>query len=306
MDRFTELETFVAVMETGSLSGAARRLGVAVSAVSRRMDELEARLGASLARRSTRGFSPSAIGAAYYEAALKLLGDLSEADAAARGEQAARAGPLRIAAPMSFGQRHLAPLFADLAAEAEALRLDIDFSDRRVDVIGEGYDLAIRIGRLGESTLKARKLCDIDHRVVASPGYWAQAGAPQRPEDLRRCRILAYQGAMAGPSWSYVDPSGRAGAVSVTPCYAANNGDVLITAALRGLGVALQPTFIMGEALASGALVPAMTDYVFAPMAAYLVFPPDRAVTARARFVMDRLISAFSGPAPWDAWRARL
>lgn len=289
MDRFSEIETFVAVVEAGSLSGAAKRLGVAVSAVSRRMNELEARLGVRLANRSTRGFATTPLGLQYYEDGVRLLADLAQADGQARGSAAALTGTVRIAAPLSFGIKELAPVLADIANKAPSLRLDIDFSDRRVDVVSEGFDLAIRIGELEDSSLIARKLFDVRHVLAASPYYWERAGIPATPDNLAQHAILAYRGSRLGTKWRYRDPNGREGMVSVAPRIIANNGDALAVFCERGLGVILEPEFIVRDAIARGALASALDPFRFIGVAAYAVYPPGRALPARARHVLEGL-----------------
>ena len=291
MDRFLELETFVAVVETGSLSGAARRMNIAVSAVSRRMDELEARLGVRLATRSTRGFALTALGQTYYESSLRLLADLSEANATVRGEQAELTGVLRLAAPLSFGVRYVAPIITRLMAEAPDLRIELDLSDRRVDLVNEGVDLALRIGTLDESSLIARKLFDVRHVLAAAPAFWEARGVPSKPDDLRDYPVLGYRTSGGALPWSYRAGDGRRRSVTVKPRFLANNGEALLLAATQGLGVLLEPDFVCSDALASGELVEALMEYQWIGVSAYLVYPSGRPLPARARRVIDLLVT---------------
>ncbi|MCG8445095.1 MAG: LysR family transcriptional regulator [Hyphomicrobiales bacterium] len=295
MDRFLELETFVAVVESGSLSGAARRLNIAVSAVSRRMDELETRLGVRLATRSTRGFALTALGETYYERSLRLLGDFAEANASVRDEQSELKGLLRVAAPMSFGLKHIAPVAARLMTEAPDLRVELDLSDRRIDLIGEGVDLAVRIGSLEDSSLIARKLFDVQHVVAASPDFWDRHGRPVSPDALRDYPALGYRTGAGALPWSYRTVDGQRRTVSVTPKFLTNNGDALVMAAKHGLGVLLEPQFICEEGLASGALEEVLGDYSWIGVSAYIVYPSGRALPARARHMIDLLVSELGG-----------
>lgn len=302
MDRFAELQTYVAVVEAGSFSAAARRLGIAVSAVSRRMDELEDRLGVRLANRSTRGFAPTPLGLDYYNSSVRLLADLAEADLNARGDDGALAGRVRIAAPISFGVPYLAPLLTRIAKGSPNLVLDLDVNDRRVDLIGEGFDLAVRIGELKDSSLIARKLFDVRQVVCASPAYWKAHGKPAHPDQLKDHDILAYRGSDVRLIWKYRDPHGVEGSIGVTPRVVCNNGEVLVQAAKEGLGIVMEPSFICGNALANSSLEPCLQDFSFFDMATYAVFAPGRPLPARVRYIIDRIIDEFKPPLPWDAW----
>ena len=294
MDRFSELETFVAIVETGSLSGAARRLNIAVSAVSRRLSELELRLGVRLATRSTRGLALTALGQTYYERSLRLLADFTEANAVVSGEQVGLTGTLRIAAPMSAGLKHVAPIILRLMAEAPDLRVELDLSDRRVDLISEGVDLAIRIGRLEDSTLIARKLFDVRHVLAASPDFWKTHGVPATPEELRTLPVLCYKTSASALPWSFRSPDGRSGSVTIKPRLLTNNGTALVMAAECGLGVLLEPEFVCEDALADGRLVPALAQYSWIGVAAYVVYPSGRPLPARARRLIELLSDELS------------
>jgi DNA-binding transcriptional LysR family regulator len=300
MSRFTELETFVAVVETGSLSAAAQRLGIAVSAVSRRIGELETRLGIRLANRSTRGFAPTALGESYYARSVRLLADLAENDASVIGDCAAVTGVLRIAAPLSFGMRHLGAALNRFALERPALNLEIDFNDRQVDLVEEGFDLAIRIGKLEDSRLVAKRLFNVHHVVASSPAYWDQNGRPSKPADLSGFQALAYRRGNHPHHWRFQTPDGQHGEVQLQPRYTATNGDVLIEAAIAGLGVICQPTFITCQAIATGELEIVLPDVSWGEMAAYVVFPQGRPLPARARQFVDYLAENFREPNIWD------
>ncbi|MDJ0921152.1 MAG: LysR family transcriptional regulator [Henriciella sp.] len=300
MDRFTQLETYIAVIESGSLSAAAKRLGIAVSAVSRRIDELETRLGVRLAQRSTRGFAPTAIGSEYFEHARDMLEQLAEGEARTRGDQAALRGTVRLAAPLTFGVAHVTPIVSEMMADTPDLVVELNFNDRRVDLVSEGIDLALRIGRLDDSALIARRLFGVRHVVAASPDYWDTYRRPETAQDLATHRALSYRSGAVGASWRYRDPNGRDDTVTLQPRLIATNGDALVMAAKRGLGVLMEPTFICGDAIRAGDLEPVLLDHTWMSLSAYLVYAPGRALPARVRHVMDQLIRQLSEPTPWD------
>ena len=300
MDRFTQLETYVAVIESGSLSAAAQRLGIAVSAVSRRVDELEARLGVRLAQRSTRGLAPTSIGIEYFEHAKDVLAHLAEGEARARGDQAALQGMVRLAAPLTFGVKYVSPIIAEMMSETPELSIEVNYSDRRVDLVSEGIDLALRIGQLEDSSLVARRLFDVRHVVAASPDYWRTQGRPETAQDLASHSALAYRSGAVGAAWRYRDPNGRDNTVMLRPHLVANNGEALVLAAKQGLGVLMEPTFVCGDAIRSGALEPVLLDHTWMSLSAYLVYAPGRALPARVRYVIDRLIGGLAEPMPWD------
>ena len=292
MDRFAELDTFVAIVEAGSLSGAAERLGIAVSAVSRRLGELETRLGVRLANRSSRGLAPTPSGEAYYDRALALLGALEEADASVTGARAARTGTLRIALPLSYGLRVVAPILHRFAAERPGLRLEVDYSDRRTDLVETGHDLAVRVGTLEDSRLVARRLCGIVHRVAASPGWWTEHSRPDAPDGLAGHAALCYRGSRVHRRWRWAGKDGATGTVAVEPRLVASNGEALVDAAVAGLGVLCEPDFVVDAAIDAGALEPVLTELVWETDAVQLVWPQGRPLAPRARDLVERLIDA--------------
>ena len=291
MDRFVELEAFVATVETGSLSGAAARLGVAVSAVSRRLGELESRLGVRLANRSTHGLAPTPSGTAYYERAVALLGDLADADASVAGEGAAMRGTLRVALPLSYGTRVVAPILHRFLAERPELELDVDYSDRRVDLVEEGFDLAVRVGELDDSRLVARRLGRVDHVVAASPAFWDRRGRPERPEELTGVEALCFGGRARRRRWPWAAEGGERGEVVVRARCTATNGDALASAAEAGLGVVREPRFIVAEAIRRGSLEPVLQGLSWSPTAVQVVFPQGRPLAPRARDLVERLVA---------------
>ena len=295
MDRFVELEAFVAVVETGSMSAAAARLGVAVSAVSRRLGDLEGRLGVRLANRSTRGLVPTPSGLAYHERATALLAALAAADASVTGREAALRGTLRVALPLSYGTRVIAPVLHRFALERPELLIDVDYADRRIDLVEEGVDLAVRIGELEDSSLVARRLGRIEHAVAASPAFWDRWGRPASPTDLEPLDALCYGGRERHRRWPWTASDGERGEARVRARLTATNGDALVAAAEAGLGVIREPDFIAGDAIARGTLEPVLGHLAWSPMAVQAVFPQGRALAPPARDFLERLVEAL-GP----------
>ena len=305
MDRFGDLTTFVQIVDTGSFTAAAERLSIAKSAVSRRIAELEARLGAQLFRRTTRRLNLTDSGRSFYQRAVRILADLEEAELAVSQEHEALRGALRIAAPLTFGVRHLGPAIREFAARHPALAFDIDFNDRQVDLIQEGFDVAVRIARLADSTLVARRLATVRLVVCASAEYLERRGKPRLPADLSSHACLSYTLATDPRVWRYRAPDGTAGSVKVPSHLAANNGDFLCEAALVGQGILLSPTFIVYEELAAGRLVALLPDYEWSNVAAYAVYPRTRHLSVRVRAFVDFLAARFAGEPYWDREPAR-
>lgn len=300
MDRFDDLAAFVAVVEAGSFTAAAERLEVAKSAVSRRVSALEARLGAELLRRTTRRLSLTDGGAAFYERATRILADLDEAESALSEEQGELRGRLRLAIPLSFGLRHLSVPLCAFGRRHPRLALDVDFNDRRVDLVEEGVDVAVRIGHLKDSTLIARKLFDARTVVCASPAYLAEFGTPATPDDLAGHSCMVYSNLKDPKRWAYVDTDGQRRSVAVGDGLSASSGDFLVRAAAAGLGIVMQPTFIAYEAIRDGQLEPILGDYGWPVTPGYAVYPPTRHLSLRVRAFIDFLAEHFAGGAPWD------
>ena len=300
MDRFADMHTFVTIVETGSLSSAAERLGLAKSAVSRRLADMENRLGAALVHRTTRRLSLTETGRAFHERAQRILADLDEAEQAVSQSHAALRGKLKVALPLGFGLLHLAPLINEFGTHHPELEFDLDFNDRQIDLMQEGFDLAIRIAQLADSSLIARKLATIRHLPCASPGYLARHGTPMKAGELEHHAGLGYSN-LANPGlWQFVDPDGVPGSVQVPIRLRANNGDYLRLAAMAGQGIMLSPTFFLGDALNSGALVPLLTDHAWPELNAYAVYPPTRHLSQRVRALVDFLAERLASESPWE------
>jgi len=299
MAQFEEMQNFVRVVEAGNISRAAEQLGIAKSGVSRRLVELESRLGVRLLNRTTRRSSLTEAGQRYYEGAVRLIADVSELDTQTSDSHAALGGTLRIAAPLSFGLCHLSPALDEFIQVNPDLAINIDFSDRPVDLVERGVDLAIRIADLGDSSLQARRICPIRLLLCAAPGYLEQHGVPESPEDLKRHQVLHYDIGTRAPL-RLEDRQGREHAVQIHPRITANNGDFLRDLAMAGHGIILTPSFIAWEALARGELVEIMPDYCPPRRSAWAVYPRTRYLSKRARVFIDFLVERFGENPYWD------
>lgn len=297
-DALQEITIFTKVVGTGSLSAAARDLGISPALVSRRLASLEARLGVRLINRTTRSLHLTDEGAAYYETCTRVLAEIEEADAAVSAGRAEPRGILRVALPASFGNQHVAPLVPKFAERYPDVQLALSLSDRTVNVVEEGFDLAIRIADLADSSLAARKLAPNRRVVCASPAYLRRHGTLRTPEDLAKHNCLTTDFAM---NWDYRGPDGKPGSVRVTGRYACDNWEVLREWALAGLGVALKSTWDVRRHLEDGSLVSLLPSYTFATdVAIYAVYPHRRHLPAKTRAFIEFLAESF-GPEPyWD------
>ncbi len=300
MDRFEEMQTFVGVVDAGSFSAAAERLRLAKSAVSRRVAELEARLGTQLLNRTTRRLSLTDSGRQFYDRATRVLADLEEAEQTVSRGQSELRGRLRVAAPLSFGILHLAPLLTAFLGEHPELSLDLDLNDRNVNLVEEGFDLAVRIGELSDSTLVARRLAPTRMVLCASPAYLERHGEPRSPEELAKHQGLIYANLPDPRNWPYTDPAGRPLNLRVPVRMRSNNGDVLLRAALDGLGLGVMPSFIVWRELADGRLRTLLPDHPLPVTAAYAVFPSRRHVPHRVRALSDFLAERLGDEPYWD------
>jgi DNA-binding transcriptional LysR family regulator len=293
--------SFVRVAETGSFARAAERMGLSKPVLSRRVARLEEQLGARLLTRTARGAQPTDIGQAYYARAANILAELEAAEEVVAEAVTQIAGPIRITAPLTFGVAHLAPALADFARLHPRVELDIELEDRTVDLAGGGYDVAVRIGRLADSALIARRIAPVRKHVLASPAYLEARGRPTRPADLAGHDILLY----AHEQWRF-QVGERWETVRVSPRLRSNNGEMLLAACEAGLGICLLPTFIAAPAIGRRTIEPLLLDHPAEEGALHAVMPPGRATTARVRALVDFLVARF-GPEPsWDpCWNAR-
>ncbi len=300
--RFDGLEAFVAVVDASSFTIAAERLGIARSMVSRRIAELEARLGAQLLQRTTRRLSLTEAGRDFYERASRILIDVDEAEQSVATGQAALRGRLRLAAPVSFGVLHLTSALDEFAKLHPELLLDIELDDRQINLVEDGFDLAIRIsmGHMQDSTLVARPLSPIRMVVAASPEYLRRHGEPSHPDELNTHYGLVYGNLPEHQQWQLTSDDGQEIVSRPISRLRANNGDLLLRAAIDGLGIVLLPTFMGYQALASGALKPILADWHSQPVSLYAVYSSRRHIPARVRVLIEHLAKCFGENPYWD------
>jgi DNA-binding transcriptional LysR family regulator len=304
MDRLTAMQVFVRVVEAGSFVKAAGQLEISTTAASRLVADLEAHLGTRLLQRTTRRLSLTAAGSAYFDRCQQIVGAVEEAEALVGLEAQRPFGTLRVSGPVVFGMLHLAPLLAAYGARYPEVRVDISLADRIVDLVDEGFDVAIRIaGRLADA-LVARRLTTVRIAVCASPEYLRRHGTPRAPPDLAKHNCLLYSINERPGEWTFEGPQGST-TVKVAGSLRSNNGDLLRTAALAGVGIVVQPTFIVGDDLRQGKLVPVLPRYCQPDLAAYAIYPTRRHLPAKVRSFVDFLAEAISDPPPWDAWMKR-
>ena len=301
MGQLEDMSVFVRIVEAGGIGKAADQLGVAKSGVSRRLVALETRLGVTLINRTTRSSSLTSVGREYYERAVKLIGDISELDGLAADEGKSLEGQLRLAVPLSFGLCHLSPAIDEFASEHPGLSFNIDFSDRQVDLVEQGVDLAIRISDLNDSSLQARRICPIRLLLCASPSYLERHGTPRKPEELKDHQVLGYT-LGSGHTIRLVNPQGDEQLVHTSARMSANNGDFLRDMALAGHGIAVLPTFIVWQSLATRELVPVLEQYTVPAINAWAVYPQTRYLSQRARQFIDFLVERFGDNPYWDEY----
>lgn len=299
-DRFEDLRTFVAVVQDRSFSGAARRLGVVKSAVSRRVQELERRLGVLLINRSTRNLSLTDTGRLFYEKATALLEGLEEAEGLASHGAVEPSGNLRVLAPASFGP-HLLPLISNFLEQHRRLSIELSMSDAMVDLMAEGFDMAVRIGTLHDSNLHARTLAPVRRVACASPAYIARHGAPFQPSELIHHRGICYSNVDEHRFWRFIDPrTGAEHSVTSHSKLKVNSGDALCQAVLAGAGITALPTFIIYKHVLAGDLVPVMLPFEKVPTKLQVVFPSRKLVPAKVKAFADCLALRFTDQPYWD------
>lgn len=296
MDRFQEMASFIAVVEAGSFVAAADATGLSKAAVSRHVADLEKRLGARLLHRTTRRLSLTDDGQAFFGRAKEVLAATEEAEAEISSRSGEATGQLKINAPLSFGVLHLAPLWGCFARENPKVSLDISLGDRMVDLVDEGFDLAVRITNLPSSQLVSRKLASTRMVLCASPGYLTVHAEPRQPDDLARHEIISYSYWSGRDEWSFTAADGRMAAVRIRARMHANNGDTCRAAALADQGVILQPDFIVGDDLRQGALVELLPQWHAGSIDIHAVYPSRKFLPVKTRRMVDFLVEAFAAP----------
>lgn len=301
MDRFENMSTFVRVVEAGSISGAADRMGVAKSAVSRRLKELEEYLGVELFHRTTRRMNLTDTGRTFYHQSVRILADILEAEHATSQAHGTLKGSLKVALPLSFGLMHLGSAISEFLQANPEIEFDLDFNDRQIDLLAEGFDLAIRIASLPDSSLIARRLAAIQSVMCASPAYLERMGKPRSPEELINHHCLIYNLIHDFEHWSLYDTEDKLIKARIHPYLKASNGEFLRDAAVNGLGIVLMPVFIVHREIESGTLIPLFIEYKYPQIAAYAIYPQTRHLSQRVRAFVDFLIRRFEGLPYWDS-----
>ena len=295
MDRLRNLTALIAVVESGSFVAAAQRMHSSKAAVSRYIQELEAYLGARLLQRTTRRISLTEAGRYYYQRIKQILAALDEADSAVGANNSRLIGHLRINAPLSFGTRYLAPLWAEFMERNPAVTLDIELTDRRIDLLDEGFDLAIRIGNLTDSTLVSRRLAETHAVLCASPAYIEKHGMPTTPESLTHHQVISFSYLPTGDIWHFHSASGETRAVTLKPRMHTNNGDTIRSVVIAGQGIALQPVFEIFTDLRNGRLVTILPDWFGPTFGIHAVYPSRKHLSLKVKTLIDYLAEKLAG-----------
>jgi DNA-binding transcriptional LysR family regulator len=294
-----ELLVFQAVAKHASYARAADEMGLSPSGVSRIVSRLEERLGARLLHRTTRKLSLTEAGAVFQARTTQILADLADAEAEVQTAVARPKGTLKVTASLAFGHLYLAPLLPELLDTFPELSIEMSLTNRFVDLIEEGMDLAIRVGQLADSRLIARRLCTNHRILVAAPSYLARFGTPETPADLSHHQCVLFNGFAKPAEWRLIGPSGQV-TVAVAGRVATNNVETLTSAAKQGVGITVGATMSVGPALLSGELVRVLSDYEFEPTAVFAVYASARQLSTKIRATVDFLASRLSDPPIWD------
>ena len=299
MDKLQAMQLFVRVVDSGSYTAAADQMEISRALASKLVQSLEEQLGVRLLHRTTRKLSLTEAGERYYQRVSEILGSLIEAEALALELQADPRGRLRVSAPMSFAIHHLGSAVAEFQQRHPRIELELNLNDRQVDLVDEGFDMAVRIARLADSSLVARRIAPCRLLLLASPAYLERVGAPQHPQDLARLNYLSYTLAARRDEIVLVN-DGERHTVDLSGSLRVNNGDVIASAAAAGLGMCLSPSFLVWERVQRGELVPVLPDWQVPDIGVYAVFPAGRTLPAKTRSFIDFLVDRF-GPEPyWD------
>jgi DNA-binding transcriptional LysR family regulator len=299
MDKFQEIRAFATVVDQGSFVNGADALGMSKAAVSRHVGELESRLGIRLLHRTTRRLSLTEEGQIFYSRCKQLLAGLEEAEGEISSRHVSASGLIRVNAPVTFGISHLAPLWGEFMALHPAVRFEITLLDRIVDIVEEGYDLAIRIATLSSSTLVSRQLSSARLVLCASPQYLLQKGTPHHPDELAAHTTIAYSYLSTKDEWQFEGPQGKI-SIQTSPCMHTNSGETCRAAALAHQGVILQPNFLVGEDLRAGRLVELMPAYRGREFGIHAIYPSRKHVPAKVRVLIDFLAQRLAEPgASW-------
>ena len=301
MDHVSRVGVFVAVVKAESFAGAARALGITSSAVSKQVQNLEQDLQVKLLNRTTRKVSVTEEGAVYYERAARALEDLQEAQEQIYELKSRPRGPLKVSFPQSLGIKYFGQAIVSFAAMYPEVELDVSLDERFVDIVNEGFDLAVRIGSLKDTTLIARRMASCPFVICASAAYLETHGTPQEPDDLAHHNMLEFTGNSGLHEWRYQDDAGQIGQVTLGGNFKADSGDILCSAALKGVGIAILPVFYVAAHLKNQELQAVLSDYVTSPKRdIYAVFQPNRFQSTRQRLFVDHLVSTCK-QLPWES-----
>ncbi|MDN7180513.1 LysR family transcriptional regulator [Caballeronia sp. SEWSISQ10-4 2] len=302
MDRFASIAVFVAAVDEGSLVAAGRRFGLSASMAGKYVSALEAELNVRLLRRSTRSLSLTDAGRTYYVRCQRILEEFDDANREASDAHGTVRGTLRVAAPVTFGTLHMGEVVARYLDDHPHVNIEVSLDDRYVDLQSAGIDVAIRIGKLPDSDLVARRLAPCRMAMCASPAFLTREGTPRDPEDLRRAPRLAFNEAVSVPEWVLTDKQNREHVIDGPLRMQANNMQMLLAAALAGVGIAYGPTFVLGKDIRAGNLIKLLPDYGTAVLTINAVYPTARYVPSKVRQFIDYLAKAFKDEPPWDRY----
>ncbi|MBB5193464.1 DNA-binding transcriptional LysR family regulator [Silvimonas terrae] len=299
MDTLMSMKVFCQVASLGSFVAAAERSGLSTAMVSKHIKHLESRLGVRLLNRTTRSLSLTGPGAMYFERCQHAISDLEDAESLLSQSAVNPRGTLKISAPAVFSVNYLAPVLADYYARYPQMRIDLDLSDRVIDLVEEGFDMAVRISASPHPSLVARRLAQINLLFVASPAYLAKHGVPRDASELVDHQCITYTYTNNGAAWVFDGPDGKF-SVSINPRLRVNNGEMAVRAALQGLGITVQPTILIQEHIHAGRLVPILLDYPRPPVSVFAVYPSRTFISAKLRTFIDVLVEHFGDTAPWE------
>jgi DNA-binding transcriptional LysR family regulator len=295
MDKYQEMRVFTAVVDAGSFVAAGNALGMSKAAVSREVSGLEQRLGVRLMHRTTRKLSITPEGEVFLARCRDILASIEASEAEISTRSVTASGLLKLSVPVSFGIRHLAPLWSEFLDRHPQVTLDVQLADRVIDLVDEGFDLAVRIARLQDSSLVSRRLASTRLVLCAAPSYLQRRGAPQHPSELTQHDVVGYSLMAMGDQWQFTGPQGPV-SVKVRPRMWSNNGDTCIAAAIQGAGIQLQPTFLIEPHLANGQLVEILAQYRSVELGLYAVYPSRKFVLPKVRALVEFLSTKLSSP----------
>lgn len=300
MGQLEDMALFVRIVDTGSITKAAKQLGIAKSAVSRRLKALETRLGSQLISRTTRRSNLTETGELYYQQAKNILSEVAALNEQTSGAPTRIEGTLKMTAPLSFGLMHLTEVIHEYANQHPNLNFELDFSDRHIDLIEEGYELAIRIRELEDSSYQAKRLALIRFVLCASPDYLDRMGTPETAIDLKKHEFLQYGLSNKANALKLIDAQGKTQTIETSSKIKATNGEFLVDMAVKGHGITYMPTFIAYKTLARGELIPVLPQYQLPTLNAYAVYPKNRFLSQRCRYLIDFIAERFGDNPYWD------